>query len=232
MAIHNSGARAEGEATRLIVLSDVRIYRESIEATLRGRDGLCVLETPAAASVSADDLAAVHPDVVILDLAIRNAHALVRALRTRLNGVKLIALGVNESEEDVIAFAEAGLTAYVSRDASIEHLLDVIKGAVRGELICSAQIAGALFRRVGSMASQRDRTDLILTIREREVLALIREDLGNKQIAERLRIAEATVKNHVHSLLEKLNVKRRAQAAKVTVPGRPDESTAIERRRG
>jgi DNA-binding NarL/FixJ family response regulator len=79
------------------------------------------------------------------------------------------------------------------------------------------------------MASQRERTDLILTLREREVLTLIREDLGNKQIAERLQIAEATVKNHVHSLLEKLNVKRRTQAARATVPMRAE---LLERRRG
>lgn len=215
--------------TRLVILSDVRIYQESIAAALRGRDGFCVLEPPARPVVCLESLAALQAEVAVLDLAIRGGIDLVRVMRERLAGITLIGFGVNESEDEVIAFAEAGLTAYVSRDASLDHLVDVIQSAVRGELVCSPRIAAALFRRVGVMASQRERTDMILTLREREVLTLIREDLGNKQIAERLQIAEATVKNHVHSLLEKLNVKRRAQAARATLSPRTE---LLERRRG
>jgi DNA-binding NarL/FixJ family response regulator len=203
----------EGHVTRLIVLSEVRIYQESIAATLRGRDGFCVLDPPASAGVCPDAIAPLQADVIVLDLAMRNGCDCVRALRERLNGITLIGFGVNESADEVIAFAEAGLTAYVSRDGSVDHLVDVIQSAVRGELICSPRIAGALFRRVGLMSNERERADLILTLREREVLTLIREDLGNKQIAERLRIAEATVKNHVHNVLEKLKVRRRAEVA-------------------
>jgi two-component system, NarL family, nitrate/nitrite response regulator NarL len=215
--------------TRLVVLSDVRICQESIAATLRGRDGFCVLDPPASPVVCPDAIGTLRAEVVVVDLAMRNGCDLVRGMRERLNGIALIGFGVNESEDEVIAFAEAGLTAYVSRDGSIDHLIEVIQSAVRGELICSPRIAGALFRRIGLMATQRERTDLILTLRERDVLRLIREDLGNKQIAERLQIAEATVKNHVHSLLEKLNVKRRAQAARATIPTRVEP---LERRRG
>ncbi len=215
--------------TRLVVLSDVRICQESIAATLRGRDGFCVLDLPSSPVVCPDAIGTLRAEVVVVDLAMRNGCDLVRGMRERLNGIALIGFGVNESEDEVIAFAEAGLTAYVSRDGSIDHLVEVIQSAVRGELICSPRIAGALFRRIGLMATQRERTDLILTLREREVLRLIREDLGNKQIAERLQIAEATVKNHVHSLLEKLNVKRRAQAARATIPTRVEP---LERRRG
>jgi two-component system nitrate/nitrite response regulator NarL len=215
--------------TRLVVLSEVRIYQETVAATLRGRDGFFVLDPPSSPGVCPDALAMLRAEVVVLDLAMRNGRDLVRALRARLNGITLIGFGVNESEDEVIAFAEAGLTAYVNRDGSIDDLIDVIQSAVRGELICSPRIAGALFRRVGLMATQRERNDLILTLREREVLTLIREDLGNKQIADRLQIAEATVKNHVHSLLEKLNVKRRTQAARATVPVRAE---LLERRRG
>jgi DNA-binding NarL/FixJ family response regulator len=114
----------------------------------------------------------------------------------------------------------------------VEELIDVLTRAARDELICSPRIAATLFRRVGSLAGQRDSAEFDLTLREREVLALIREDLANKQIAQQLQIAEATVKNHVHSLLEKLHVKRRAQAAKVslTTPGAP--SMSLERHRG
>ena len=230
MTLNDTHAAGRSATVRIMVLVNVRIYREGIVAILSRCERFHLLDAPA--RLSAPDVESLQPDILILDLAIQSWRELAAALRERTPALELIAIGVNESEDEIIEFAEAGVTAYVGRDASADHLIDVIESASREELICSPRIAGALVRRLGSMASQRDRTDMILTIREREVLTLIREDLGNKQIAERLQIAEATVKNHVHNLLEKLNVKRRAQAAKMTIHPHPSLAIAADRRRG
>src|SRR2546421_13075479 len=126
-------------------------------------------------------------------------------------------LSVREGEDhgDVLASAEAGAIAYVPREASLEDLVAVIECAVRGEAVCSPRVAGALLRRIAVLATdgRSDRVPARLTKREREIMGLIDEGLSNKEIAKRLRIEVATVKNHVHNILEKLQVHRRGEAA-------------------
>jgi DNA-binding NarL/FixJ family response regulator len=139
----------------------------------------------------------------------------VRALAAAAPDVKLVVLAVPEVEGEVIAFAEAGASAYVTPDGSIDDLASVVLSVERGEVLCSPEMAAGLFRRVGVLAreSQLDPIEEKLTTRELEVLRLIEEGLSNKQIATALSIELPTVKNHVHRILEKLHVKRRSEAA-------------------
>lgn len=119
-----------------------------------------------------------------------------------------------DSERDIVATAEAGIGGYVPPDASIEDLVEAVKHAARGEMICSPRVAAALARRIATLASNRPVGSAApsLTAREMEVLELLEIGLSNKQIANRLSIRLATVKNHVHSILAKLNVRRRGEA--------------------
>ena len=91
----------------------------------------------------------------------------------------------------------------------------VINAAIRGEVLCSPRVAASLLRQVADVASERSRVPAIecLTSRELQVIHLMQEGLTNKEIAKRLSIALATVKNHVHNILKKLDLPRRAQAA-------------------
>jgi two-component system nitrate/nitrite response regulator NarL len=92
----------------------------------------------------------------------------------------------------------------------------VVRSVTRGETLCSPRIAATLFRRVAALAADRrvgdERTLRRLTRRERQIVDLIADGLSNKEIAHRLQIEFATVKNHVHNILEKLQVTRRADA--------------------
>jgi DNA-binding NarL/FixJ family response regulator len=135
-----------------------------------------------------------------------------------LPAAKVVAFGVDDNEQDIITCAEIGVAGYVCREASTDELVEHVRSAIRDEVICSPRIAASLFRRLASLAG-RTASDDGLTIREGQVLSLIRAGLANKQIAAELSIAEATVKNHVHNLLEKLHVKRRAQAARLNPTG-------------
>jgi DNA-binding NarL/FixJ family response regulator len=125
-------------------------------------------------------------------------------------------LSVTESERTVIDCAEAGVAAYVMRDESIEQLVETLAGVARREARCSPRLAGMLLRRVTELAANGHVPERPgeppLTQREREVLGLLADGLTNKQIAHRLSIEMPTVKNHVHSILGKLDVHRRTEA--------------------
>ena len=103
----------------------------------------------------------------------------------------------------------------MTSDASVAELVAAIESVARGESLCTPSVAAALMRRLASLARSWADADPIepLTRREREILELIDEGLSNKQIAQRLRIELPTVKNHVHHILGKLGVHRRAEAA-------------------
>jgi two-component system nitrate/nitrite response regulator NarL len=115
----------------------------------------------------------------------------------------------------VIAVAEAGASAYVTPDGSMEDLACVVESVERGEVLCSPGMAAGLFRRVATLARDRqlDPIDEKLTARELDVLRLVEAGLSNKEIATALSIELPTVKNHVHRILEKLHVNRRSEAA-------------------
>jgi two-component system nitrate/nitrite response regulator NarL len=205
----------------VLIIADVRLYREGLAASLSSRDHLFVCATGAGradAAARARDLA---PDVVIVDIATRESLELIRDLHD-LVSTKILAFAVEEVAADILECAEAGAAGYVTADASIEDLISAIERIARGELVCSPRVAARLFGRIsertaGHLANDTDARTL--TTRERQVLQLIRQGHSNKEIAQKLCIAEPTVKNHVHHLLEKLEVATRSQAAaRATLP--------------
>jgi len=127
--------------------------------------------------------------------------------------VRVIALGVTGDDDEVVACAEAGVTGYLLRDQPFDALLPVIASAAAGEVTCPPVIAAALLRGMGRRGSGQRALASRMTPREREVLLLIEAGLTNKEIARKLNIEIRTVKNHVHNLMEKLNVRRRGEAA-------------------
>jgi two-component system, NarL family, nitrate/nitrite response regulator NarL len=197
---------------RVFVVSDVRIYREGLSLALTGAGGFDVVTIAGSDPNLLPSIEGARPDAVIVDLS-ASGMGLIRRIRTELPQLRVVAFGVDDNEQDILACAETGVAGYVCREASSEELADNLRSAIRDEIVCSPKIAASLFRRLASLAGRATAGDDRLTIRERQVLALIRDGLANKQIAAELSIAEATVKNHVHNLLEKLHVKRRAQAA-------------------
>lgn len=200
----------------VVVCAAVRLYREGLADALEAAGLLRVLGTasePREALRLADELA---PDVVLLDVSTYTPLELEQRLTTVAAAQLVVAVGVPEQEEHVIACAQSGVAGFVTHRMSLAELVEGVEAAARGDVLCSPESAGMLMRRVRSLAaSQRPSPTAALTTREAEILDLVAGGLSNKEIATRLRIEPTTVKNHVHSILGKLNVRRRSDAAVV-----------------
>jgi two-component system, NarL family, nitrate/nitrite response regulator NarL len=203
-----------GRTITVVIVVDVCLYREGLARSLAQSPGISVLGTAADVGAAQEMIRALQPEVVLLDLATDQEGVLVRRIAEIAPLAKIVALGIREVEQEVLECARAGMAGYVPRDGSMAELVGSIEGAARGELRCSPRIAASLFHRVARLADEQERGSAPpLTPREHEILRLIDQGLSNKQIAHRLRIEVATVKNHVHNLLAKLHTSRRGLAA-------------------
>lgn len=197
---------------RLYIASDVRLYREGLLASLSRQAALDVVGT-GSLSVSLTQIAESSPDVLLLDLIAEGSLSLPRRARLVIPTLRVVAFAVAETESNIVACAEAGICGYAPQDASAEDLANVVTLAMRDELACSPQIAGLLYRLVANNTPPSHLSETTLTRREGEIAALLRDGLSNKDIARRLRLGNATVKNHVHNILQKLDIQRRGQIA-------------------
>ena len=200
---------------RLLILDEVGLYREALAGTLGRDERFDVVAVAAGVAEALELLEHVDAKILLLDNRTSDGTVAIRELAAAAPQVKLVALAVPEIEREVVALAEAGASAYVPPDASIEDLALVVQSVERGEVISSPGMVAGLFRRVAALARERrlDPIEEKLTARELEVLRLIDEGLSNKEIAAALSIELPTVKNHVHRILEKLHVNRRSEAA-------------------
>lgn len=163
-------------------------------------------------------IAAEHPDVVTIDVVALDGHALdlVRAAGRAEPRAKVVAYGIDPTQETVLRWIEAGAHGYLPRDASLSELRRTVHLVAAGQMPASPEMAYALFSRLAQLARARRRTtvleSLVLTSRELAVLRLIAEGLGNREIAKQLSLSFHTVKNHVQNIFKKLDVTRRIEA--------------------
>jgi two-component system nitrate/nitrite response regulator NarL len=220
VALDGSGTRP----IRVLVVSDTRLYREGL-AEVFGRTASLVVVGAVAHALDAVEMLEnekVETDVVLLGLAADDTLQAAGFIGAAQPAVRIVALAVDDRPEGVIPLAEAGICGYVPRDAALADLIGTLRSIVRGESPCSPSVAAGLLRRLAALAGAVDAGPQVparLTTREQEVLSLLGEGLSNKQIAQRLCIELPTVKNHVHHVLEKLQVSRRTEAVAVVRRG-------------
>jgi DNA-binding NarL/FixJ family response regulator len=211
----DDGASRDGpfRLIRAFVVGEVRIYREGL-AELLARAGIDVAGTAVDLYSCRAAIAEKRPDIVLFDVAGSAGVSAIRRLVDDLPGTTIVAFGVSGSSDEVIACAEAGAKGYVTRDKGRDELIDVLESVAHGETLCSPEVAAALMDRVAALAMAAPKTSgERLTRREYEIVSLVEEGLSNKEIAQRLVIEVATVKSHVHNILEKLKLTRRSDAA-------------------
>ncbi len=222
--MHTTGgvvdAEVEGMDTpmsRLLILSEICLYREGLVRLVTQAIEPAVVRTASTVDVALDLLLQEPADVVLIDLALPEALGAARVVSDRFPVVKVVGLGVQDDQAQIVACAEAGITGFVSRSGSTADLVEAIRCAASGELACSRRIAGALVARVAALAGAFGvpGQGMPLTQREIQVLRLVDEGLTNKEIASRLHISAATARNHVHNILDRLGVRTRSRAAAV-----------------
>jgi two-component system, NarL family, nitrate/nitrite response regulator NarL len=216
---------------RVLVVSDVRVVREGLNSLLAQRAGVDVVST--VDMLHAGDCSAqLRPDVVLVDAARQDSAERVKDLVASVPNSKVVAFGVKETGEEVLALAAAGTAGYVRESAESRDVVRVLEQVMCDELPCSPRAAATLYRHVATLSHGGDEAGgaddaMALSRRELQIANLIDCGFTNKQIARRLGIEAATVKNHVHNLCEKLNVHRRGEAvARIRAHGRGLLSTA------
>jgi two-component system, NarL family, nitrate/nitrite response regulator NarL len=155
------------------------------------------------------------PDVVLLDTSPRDALAVAARLIRERPQTRILGFGVSDVPEDVVACAEAGLSGYVPCTASIKDLIGAARRVASGYTVCSVAIADGLFRhlRGAALGSLPSSLEGVLTQRQQQIVRLMGEGLSNKEIARRLSLGTSTLKNHVHDILDRLQVTSRSEAA-------------------
>jgi DNA-binding NarL/FixJ family response regulator len=201
----------------ILIVSPCRFYREGLARALSGHPGIRLARAVAGLAEALAALRASAPEVVLVDNALPQRFELARAVEASGSEARLVVLAAEARSEDLLAWAQARIAGYVSRDESLSDLLGMIQEAASGRFACSHAIVCSMLERMRALTSlvtrPPDHEVVELTERERVILGLISHGHSNKLIAERLGITLPTVKNHVHSILAKLHVRRRGEAA-------------------
>ncbi len=200
------------ELVRVFLVCDVRVHRDLLASALAQEDGIQLADS-AHSDVACLAVGMSEADVVLVDGASVGGPATVRALGAAAPEAKIVVTGVPEDEGGVVSLVEAGIAGYATADQPLTDVAAAVVAAADGELQCSPRVSAALAQRVATLSAAQRHVNgaTSLTPREREIAELIGDGLSNKQIARRLSIELATVKNHVHNILRKLGVTRRDQ---------------------
>jgi two-component system, NarL family, nitrate/nitrite response regulator NarL len=203
-------------APRIVVVSPIRVYREGLAQMLAQQSSINVVGAAARVNDLTPLFTAAAVDVVLFDLAVDGGLTALQGLGNNFE-LKVVVLGLNEDEGHIVACARAGIAGYITHDATLQDLMHRIRDAIVGEFSCPPRVAATLLRglALSTLVESREISAMRLTPREWEIIQLIELGLSNKEIARRLTIQLATVKNHVHNILEKLAVRRRVDAVRV-----------------
>nr|WP_314445261.1 response regulator transcription factor [uncultured Sphingomonas sp.] len=185
-----------------LIISDVMLFREGLRAGLVRLGALDVVAATSPEGARAI-LARQQVEVVILDASRSTAPGHAAELKSSWPYLKLIAFGIC-SRKEMVAGAEAGICAFVDQDGDVEDINRAALMALRDESYCSPRAAALLINHIMALSRAAAPTIVArLTEREHEVASMVGRGLSNKQIAQELCISPATVKNHVHNILEK-----------------------------
>jgi DNA-binding NarL/FixJ family response regulator len=205
---------------RVLIVDDQALFREALATLLEVRPEIRVVGEAANGAEALDRVAALRPDVVLMDLhmPVLDGIGATRRVRVEHPDVQVLALTTFDDDEDVFAALRAGAVGYLLKDVSSDRLVEALLAARRGESVLQPSVAAKVVARFARMtdgeAAPRPQPLVVpLSERELEVLRLLAEGSSNREIASALFLAEGTVKNHVTNLLGKLGARDRTQAA-------------------
>jgi two-component system NarL family response regulator len=200
---------------RVFIADDNRLLREGLVSMLAEQEDITVVGSAESGREALDQIEKSKPDVALVDIGMPDKDGLdiTQVLHKNSPDVKVIILGMPDLTEEIMTCIEAGAAGYVLKEASFDYLVESIYSVQRGEPFCSPRMAASLFSRVAELARGKiPENSIKLTRREVEIINKIAEGLSNKEIANQLSIEVQTVKNHVHNILDKLQLHNRLEA--------------------
>jgi DNA-binding NarL/FixJ family response regulator len=204
------------DTIKIAIIDDNRLVREALTAMLNRLPDVRVVSSDVADSAS---LAATKPDVLLLDVGLRDQDSLrVAATLGQENpDAKIIVMDLLPVNEEIMEYVNAGVSGFVLKDASFDEFIATIRSVATGKKVLPPRMTESLFSQIAKEVDGQEPARVLeavrMTPREREVIDLIGEGLSNKEIAQRLNIATHTVKSHVRNVMEKLALHTRLQIA-------------------
>ncbi len=208
---------ARVDEVSLIVADDHPLVRQGVCAFLEIQPGIRILGQ-AATGLEAVELCREHrPDVVLMDLLMPEMDGIeaTSAIKKIHPEAKVIVLSSFHEDSHVLRAIKAGVLSYLLKDVAAEELVSAIRKAARGEAVLNSRVASQIMGAITGGDRPVANALAELTTREIEVLRMIAQGLSNQRIADQLVLSEKTVKTHVSSILMKLNVGDRTQAAAI-----------------
>ena len=213
-------------ALRLVVVDDHEVVRQGLVALLDRREAFQVVGEAGTVEEAMTVVRRMRPDLVIMDVRLPDGSGIeaCRDIRSEMPEVRIVILTSYPDEEAVLSAIIAGASGYLLKQIRGRDLVSAIEAVGRGESLLDPAVTEKVLERVRRMAAGSTTDELAsLTSQEQKILALVAEGKTNKEIASEVFLSDKTVKNYVSSILSKLNLERRAQAAayvaKHRIPG-------------
>jgi two-component system, NarL family, response regulator DevR len=200
----------------LLVVDDHEVVRQGLASMLDRRPGFQVVAEAATVAESLELARRFQPDLVVMDVRLPDGSGIeaCRDIRAEFPATRVVMLTSYPDEEAVIAAIVAGASGYLLKQVRARDLVAALEAVGRGESLLDPAVTGKVLERMRRIAANDQPDELsALTQQERKILALVAEGKTNKEIAAEVYLSDKTVKNYVSSILSKLNLERRAQAA-------------------
>src|SRR6202795_2632706 len=201
---------------RLLIVDDHEVVRQGLVALLDRRQGFEVVAEAGTAAEAVDQARRHEPDIVIMDVRLPDGSGVeaCREIRAERPATRVVMLTSYPDEEAVLSAIVAGASGYLLKQVRARDLVSALEAVGRGESLLDPAVTGRVLERVRRIAINDQPDELAqLTTQERKILLLVAEGKTNKEIAADVFLSDKTVKNYVSSIMAKLNLERRAQAA-------------------
>jgi DNA-binding NarL/FixJ family response regulator len=205
----------DGPAIRVFLLDDHEVVRRGVVELLHAEPDLQVVGEASTAAEALSRVPAVHPDVAVLDVRLPDGDgvSVCRELRSKLPGLRCLMLTSFADDQALFDAIMAGADGYVLKQIRGADLVGAIRTVASGQSMLDPRATARVLDKMRHAATEKDDPLAVLSAQERTVLELIGEGLTNREIGERMYLAEKTIKNYVSHLLAKLGLQRRTQAA-------------------
>ena len=203
------------ENLRVMIVDDHEVVREGLRSLLNRKPGMTVVAEAGSVAQAVERALKEQPDVVVMDVRLPDGSGVeaCREIRQHLPETRMIMLTSYADDEAIIASIMAGASAYLLKQTRGQQLADAVQAVARGESLLDPKVTQRVLEQMRDMATGGNDKTPGLTDNENKILLLIAEGKTNREIAAEVYLSDKTVKNYVSSILSKLNLRRRSEAA-------------------